>query len=108
MFTSSLSFEGLSPANALGASLGRGLVTLSNGGRFGNESTRHIVTTQGFSATVNLEDMVVLLKTLLASTSPLDQAHGGKDSETLGWREMSRPYHRKACIKGACKLGQRG
>ena len=29
MFTSSLSFEGLSPANALGASLGRGLVTLS-------------------------------------------------------------------------------
>ena len=46
------------PANALGASRGRGLSSLTNGGRFGNDSVKHAVTTQGFGATVNIEDLV--------------------------------------------------
>ena len=52
---SSLSMDPGGPANALGASLGRGLSSLTNGGRFGNDSVKHVATTQGFGGTVNLQ-----------------------------------------------------
>ena len=94
MLSTSLSFEGLSPANALGASLGRGLVTLSHGGRFGNDTVKHVVTTQGLGATVNVEDMVALMKTLLSSTSPRDLEYGGQDSDIVKTRiwDVSRSF----------------
>ncbi len=77
---SSLSMDHGGPANALGASLGRGLSSLTNGGRFGNDSTKHIVSSQGFGANVSVDELVTLLKSLISATSPRGQEHGGQDS----------------------------
>ena len=92
MFSTSLSFESSSPANALGASLGRGLVNLTNGGRSGNDSVKHVVSSQGFGSTVNVEDLIALLKTLLEETSPKGLGYGGKESDMVTSRvwDLSR------------------
>ena len=71
------------PANALGASLGRGLSSLTNGGRFGNDSVKHVVTTQGFGATVNVEDLVNVVKSLVTTTSPEGMECGGANSDIV-------------------------
>ena len=91
MFSTSLSFESSSPANALGASLGRGLVNLTNGGRFGNDTVKHVVSSQGFGSTVNVEDLIALLKTLLEETSPKGLGYGGKESDMVTSRVWDLP-----------------
>ena len=79
----SLSLDHGGPANALGASLGRGLSSLTNGGRFGNDSVKHVVTTQGFGATVNIEDLVTVVKSLVTTTSPDGMECGGANSDIV-------------------------
>ena len=82
MNSSEDSLQSLSSTNALGESLGRGLVSFTNGGRFGN-SLKHVVSTQGFGTAVNVEDLIVVMKRVLAATSPRGRSYGGKDSDVI-------------------------
>ena len=50
------------------------------------------MSSQGFGSTVNVEDLIALLKTLLEETSPKGLGYGGKESDmvTSRVRDLSR------------------